>query len=264
MQTDTRLSNSPVWASKDRPDTGSTSPTGVPIWPDFMAREPGRPVRVVLIDDDPVIRAKVAAELNEDPRIDLVGEADGAKAGRRLVTEREFDVMLVDLNLGDGSGFDLIEHLKEVRGHAEAIVMSVMDDEQRALRAFELGATGYLLKNTWFGQFPAAVLQVWNGGAAITPNLARRLLQRLPSAQPATNGASTVQSRVGDEEAPSLSEREVQVLKLVSLGYTSQEIGQRLELSGQTINTHIRNIYRKLQVNSRAQAVSLATRRRLI
>lgn len=239
-------------------------PQGNQQWPSFVAREPGRPVRVVLIDDDPQIGQQVALELEADRRISLVGHADGAKAGRRLVSDREFDVMLVDLNLGDGSGFDLIEHMKSVRDHAEAIVMSVMDDEQRALRAFELGATGYLVKNSWFGQFPQAVLQVWAGGASITPSLARRLLQHLPARQPTpSQPASRATRYVADDEA-SLTPREVQVLKLVSLGYTSQEIGQRLTLSTQTVNTHVRNIYRKLQVGSRAQAVSQATRRRLI
>ncbi|MDM0021045.1 response regulator transcription factor [Variovorax saccharolyticus] len=249
---------------------GLTSSNGQPyetrhnlasVWPDFLTFEPGRMVRVVLIDDDPHIRRVIAGELTSDLRIDLVGQAECARSGKRLVSSAEFDVMIVDLNLGDGSGFELIEHMKRVRNHAEAIVISVMDDEQRAIRAFELGATGYLVKNAWFGSFPQAVLQVCSGGASITPNLARRLLQRLgaPSA-----AASTAAGEGTAGESHVLSEREREVLKQVALGHTSPEIAEHFGLSVQTVNTHIRNIYRKLRVRSRAQAVSQASHRRLI
>ncbi len=237
------------------------------MWPDFLTTEPGRLVRVILIDDDPHIRCVIAGELVSDMRIDLVGQADCARSGKRLISNTEFDVMIVDLNLGDGSGFELIEHMKRVRNHAEAIVVSIMDDEQRAIRAFELGATGYLVKNSWFGSFAQAVLQVCNGGASITPNLARRLLQKFEApvsgAGAAARAPAPASARPG-APAHTLSERECEVLRLVALGHTSPEIAQQLGLSVQTVNTHIRNIYRKLQVKSRAQAVSMAAHQRII
>jgi DNA-binding NarL/FixJ family response regulator len=132
-----------------------------------------------------------------------------------------------------------------------------MEDEQHALHAFELGATGYLVKNSWFGNFPQAVLQVVNGGASITPNLARRLLSKF---EPPLNSAHASHESKSKEK---LSEREKEVLKLVASGYTSTEIGLRLLISGQTVNTHIKNIYRKLNVRTRAQAVSFAAIRGL-
>lgn len=229
------------------------------MWPDFLNSEPGRPVRVVLIDDDPHICRVIAGEMVSDMRIDLVGQASSLRDGRRLISMCEFDVLVVDLNLGDGSGFDLIEHAKHVRPQAEIIVVSIMDDEQRAIHAFELGATGYLVKNSWFGSFTQAVLQVFNGGASITPNLARRLLQKLehPPSQ-------WVAHDKGDPPHHGLSEREREVLRLVTVGHTSCEIADKLSLSVQTVNTHIRNIYRKLHVNSRAQAVYLAAQQRLL
>lgn len=234
------------------------------VWPDFLHSEPGRPIRVVLIDDDPHIRCVIAGELCSDLRIDLVGQADSARAGKRLIAATEFDVMLIDLNLGDGLGFELIEYMKHVRSHAEAIVISILDDEQRAIRAFELGATGYLVKNNWFGSFSQAVLQVCSGGASITPNLARRLLQRFEqgagSAPPHLSRAHVHP----DTGITALSERETEVLRLIARGHTNHEIAERLGLSVQTVNTHLRNTYRKLEVRSRAQAVSAATTRRLI
>jgi DNA-binding NarL/FixJ family response regulator len=235
------------------------APPPTSTWPDFLAFEPGRPVRVLLIDDDPHIRRVIAGELSADERIHLVGQADCARTGKRLISASEFDVMIVDLNLGDGSGFQLIEHMKRVCSHAEAIVVSVMDDEERAIRAFELGATGYLVKSSWFGSFAQAVLQVCSGGASITPNLARRLLHRLGSG----GGAAAAPQRSA-VPGPGLTERECEVLRQVSLGYSSREIAGKLSMSVQTVNTHVRNIYRKLDVKSRAQAVGLAAQHRLI
>lgn len=223
------------------------------MWPDFLTGQPGQPVRVLLIDDDPHMRLVIAQELLGDMRINLLAQAGCMKEGRRLIAQHEFDVMLVDLNLGDGTGFDLIEHMKNVRPMAEAVVISAMEDEQHALHAFELGATGYLVKNSWFGNFSQAVLQVVNGGASITPNLARRLLHRLDHAQCSAHSAAPPSGDNGK-----LSEREKEVLKMVAAGYTSAEIGSRLAVSCHTINTHIKNIYRKLNVRTRAQAVSFA------
>lgn len=232
------------------------------MWPDFLAGQPGQPIRVLLIDDDPRMRLVIAQELLADLRINLLAQAGSVREGRRLISQHEFDVMLVDLNLGDGTGFDLIEHMKTVRPLAEAVVISAMEDAQHALHAFELGATGYLVKNSWFGSFSQAVLQVVNGGASITPNLARRLLSKFePAHESSPNLPPTGNSKEKDKGR--LSGREQEVLHLVASGYTSPEIGSRLAISGHTVNSHIKNIYQKLDVRTRAQAVSLATHQRL-
>ena len=230
---------------------------GPSLWPDFLTGQPEKPVRVLLIDDDANMRKVISHELLSDLRTDLVAQAGNMREGRRLILKHEFDVMLVDLNLGDGNGFELIEQMKTVRPMAEAIVISAMEDEQHALHAFELGATGYLVKNSWFGNFSQAVLQVVNGGASITPNLARRLLTKLEQPKEGTH------LPVGTNP-DTLSKREKEVLKMVASGYTSSEIGSRLMISCQTVNTHVKNIYRKLQVRSRAQAVSFAAQRGLL
>lgn len=231
---------------------------GLPsMWPDFLTGQPEQPVRVLLIDDDSHMRRVISQELLGDLRINLLGQASSMKEGRRLIGQYEFDVMLVDLNLGDGTGFDLIEYMKTVHPMAEAVVISAMEDAQHALHAFELGATGYLVKNSWFGNFSQAVLQVVNGGASITPNLARRLLGQFEHIQ------RNEQIPQKGREKERLSEREKEVLKLVAAGCTSGEIGSRLVISTQTVNAHIKNIYSKLQVHTRAQAVSFATLRGL-
>lgn len=236
---------------------GSTAPQPASsLWPHFLTGQAEQPTRVILVDDDAHMRRVVAQELLADARIHLVGQAGSLREGRRLVAQNEFDVMLVDLNLGDGTGFQLIEYMKTMHPVAEAVVVSAMEDEEHALHAFELGATGYLIKNSWFGNFPQAVLQVVNGGASITPNLARRLLKRLDAGSARGAPPPGLNKGAGGEK---LSEREREILRLVASGYTSCEIGKRLGISDQTVNTHIKNMYRKLQVRTRAQAVSLAS-----
>ncbi|OJX34613.1 MAG: DNA-binding response regulator [Burkholderiales bacterium 68-12] len=221
------------------------------IWPDFLVGQAQAPVRVMVVDDDAHMRTVIAQELMADPRTLLVAQAGSLREARRLVRQQEVDVLLVDLNLCDGSGLELIRYAKTVRPSVEIIVISVMDTEQEAIRAFELGATGYLVKNSWFGNFAQAVLQVANGGASITPGLARRLLHSFDRVR-ADGGARGM-------EGEKLSDREKEVLRMVANGYVSAEIGQRLAISSMTVNTHIRNIYRKLHVRTRAQAVSFAS-----
>lgn len=232
----------------------STAPSAS-VWPPFLIGQPDQPVRVLLIEDDAHCRLVMAQALLADARIHLVGQGSSRREGRRLMAQHAFDVMLVDLNLGDGTGFELIEAMKSTHPMAEAIVITALEDEEHAIRAFELGATGYLIKNSWFDSLPQAVLQVVNGGASVTPNLARRLLKRFDmqhERRPAAHGRAPA----GSER---LSDREREILRQVACGYTSCEIGKRLGISDQTVNAHIKNIYRKLDVRTRAQAVNLAS-----
>jgi len=223
-----------------------------PMWPRFMAGQVDRPVRVVVVDDDAHIRRVISQELMSDRRTILVAEAASLREGRRVVREHDFDVILVDLNLGDGRGYDLIAYVKETRPGAEAVVVSVLEADDDVMRAFELGASGFLVKNSWFGGFAQAVLQVANGGASITPSLARRMLLRLDR-----HGALP---RLAPSDARSrLSEREREILRMISSGMTSTEIGTTLGISHLTVNTHVRNIYGKLHVRNRAQAVRCAS-----
>jgi DNA-binding NarL/FixJ family response regulator len=228
------------------------------VWPESMVGQVGRPIKLLLIDHDAHMRNVIAHELLVDPRMLLLAQGGCLKEGKKLVSSHDFDVLMVDLNLGDGLGFELIQHAKATKPLCEVIVISAMEDEDHALHAFELGATGYHVKHTWFGNFPDAVLQVVNGGASITPGLARRLLKKMGHSR-VTHATSV--PHTGMEM---LSDREREILKLVATGYIGSEIGNMLHISLQTVNTHIKNTHHKLQVRTRAQAVSLATSSGLI
>jgi DNA-binding NarL/FixJ family response regulator len=237
-------------ATRFAPEQGAAGETPA-VWPSFMVGQAEKPVRVVVVDDDTHMRRVIAQELMADPRTLLVGEAGSLREGRRAVREHDFDVILVDLNLGDGRGYDLIAYAKEVRSSAEAVVVSVLEADEDAMRAFELGASGFLVKNSWFGGFVQSVLQVANGGASITPGLARRLLLRLDR----RSGLARL-SAAGAQKK--LTERERAILRMIAGGMTSPEIGGQLGISPMTVNTHVKNIYQKLHVRNRAQAVSCA------
>ena len=238
------------------------------LWPDFLTGQETAPVRVLLIDDDEFVRRVIAQELLSDMRIQLEGQADSIREGRKLLATHEFDVLMVDLRLSDGMGFELIDEARNHHSNGEIIVISALEDDSHVLRAFELGATGYLLKNAWLQSFAEAVLHVVNGGAAITPRLARRLLHRLNQ----NNHHHTHQDQFAGDASPlrppsrdaTLTPRESEILRFVACGHVSAEIGARLGITGQTVNVHIKSIYKKLHVHSRAQAVNFAVHTGLI
>ena len=232
------------------------------VWPDFLQGQAERPVRVLLVDADVHMRRVIAQELMADARTMLVAQATNLREGRRAIKSHEFDVMLLDLQFGDGQGIDLIDYMKAVRPGAEAVVVTTSDSEESVWHAFERGATGYLLKNSWFNNYVQAV----NGGASITPHLARRLLQRFENSQGQTQTPQPLPMQTPDtpQNTPEkLSEREREVLRMVASGHTNVEIATNLAIAPMTVNTHIRNIYRKLQVRTRAQAVRFASLRNL-
>ena len=220
-------------------------------WPDFLVGQAGHPVRVALAVSDAHLRYGIARELQADERVHVVGQAGSLREGRRLVALHDFDVLLVDLNLGDGPGLALLEISRAARPFAEVVVIAAGDDETHAMRAFALGAAGYLVRQCWFGSYAQAVLQVVNGGAAIAPRVARRLLGRLESGGGPVSGPSNGLRNT-------LSPQERTILRLVAAGHSGSQIAGRLAISPQTVNTHVRNMYRKLQVRTRAQAVSAA------
>lgn len=237
---------------RTRGNTPSWCVTCNSAWPLWYRGQPDNPVRVALVTSDTELRQTTTQELAHDLRTRLVSWAWDLREAKRLVNTGSADVFLVDLCLDDGSGLELLGHMKASAKSAKVIVISPTDDDPQALRAFELGASGWLVRGAWFCSFAQAVLQVANGGAAMTPGLVRQLLGRLERAggHPASGGGYSVEY---------LTERETQVLSLVAHGLHSRQIGEELGISPDTVNAHIKSMSRKLDVHSRAQAVSVAS-----
>jgi DNA-binding NarL/FixJ family response regulator len=213
--------------------------------------------RIYLIEDDPAILQFVQQALVSRPRWRLVGLSGSLDHALQHALEDDANVFLVDLGLPDGRGEELLHWLSRERPDAELLVFTVFGGESRLVAALQAGATGYVLKGCRSDELIAAIEQIREGGAPISPLLARMLLKQFRPA-PDSPASSLVHHEV------LLSERETEVLKLVAQGYVNKEIAQRLVISPATVGSHIKNLYRKLAVHSRVQVVRVAQERGLL
>lgn len=208
--------------------------------------------RIYLIEDDRTILRFVEDTLQLRPKWRLVGYSDTFAHASVIAPTSNADVFLVDLGLPDGRGEDMLRQLSVAKPDAELLVFTVFGDESRLITALQMGATGYVLKGCGSEDLVNAIEQIREGGVPITPLLARMLLKtfRRP-------GEGDLMQEVADV-APTLSERETEVLKLVAKGYVSKEIAQKLGIGQATVSTHIKKLYRKLAVHTRVQVVQVA------
>lgn len=224
------------------------------------SRGPNEDTRIYLVEDDPTILQFVQQALLLRPHWRLIGQAGSLAQARQGVLRCDANVFLVDLGLPDGRGEEVLRLLARHQPDAELLVFTVFGEESRLVGALEAGATGYVLKGCTGEQLIEAIEQIRDGGAPISPLLARLLLKQFHSVQ------DSLPDDPPDDLAGAvlLSERETEVLKLVAKGYVNKEIAQKLGISPATVGTHIKNLYRKLAVHSRVQVVRVAQERGLL
>ena len=211
-------------------------------------------MRIMIVEDDRPMRERFAAALNADRRISFVQQAaTGREAIARLEALKP-DVLLVDLGLPDLHGSEVIRHAMRVLPQCECMVITMFGDEHNVLAAIEAGATGYVLKDCEPGALVSHVVDLHAGGAPMSPGVARMVLSRMRRSVMATSDVAT----------SDLTTREIEVLNLLSRGYTYVEVGQRLRISVHTVGSHVKNSYRKLAVHSAAAAVTRAAELKLI
>jgi len=225
-------------------------------------------VSVVMVDDNPLHLQRYRENLALDSSLVLRGEFATAKDIMAAVGAIQPDVALIDLGLPDGSGFDVIRHIRQVSPQTAVMVVSVFGGERNLLEAIEAGATGYLLKDSLPDDFNASIHALSAGESPISPSLARLLLERMrpgmapvvrvPTAAPVPSPAAA-----GEMVSP-LSARETSILEAIARGRSLAEIGAVLHISPLTVKTHVQNIYRKLEATSRQHAVFLAQQRGLL
>ncbi|MFI0470265.1 response regulator [Saccharopolyspora sp. 5N102] len=204
-------------------------------------------VRVLVVDDHPVVRAGLQALLAGDAGIEVVGEAATAVEAVRLADAFRPDVVLMDLQLGDGvEGVEATRRLLALDTPPRVLVLTTYDADTDITRAIDAGATGYLLKAGPPEELFQAIRAAAQGKTMLSPEIASRLLQR---------------SRAPEQ---SLSAREVEILELLAQGLGNKELAKKLFISEATVKTHLVHIYSKLGVDSRMAAVSAAVERRLI
>lgn len=206
--------------------------------------------RIYLIEDDPLILQFVRQTLLQRPSWRLLGHSASLAHAREHAPSSRANVFLVDLCLPDGRGEELLELLARNKPEAELLVFTVFGEESRLIGALAAGATGYVLKGCSPEQLVLAIEQIRDGGAPISPLLARMLLKQFRSVPDAPAPQKT--------NAVALSERETEVLKLLARGYVNKEIASKLAIGPSTVSTHVKNLYRKLAAHTRVQAVMIA------
>jgi DNA-binding NarL/FixJ family response regulator len=212
-----------------------------------MEPQPITLATVLVVEDDAAAQRRLLRLLSDiagpEAHIEAVPDLDSA---RSRLSALPFELALVDMQLPDGSGVELIAWMQHHCPRAQAVIVSAWAEEDAILAAIRAGAIGYLLKSSEDAELAMFLRVLQRGGAAIDPMIARRILTLLP--QTATASAP-------DENDAHLTPRESEVLRLVARGLSNREIAEATTLSRLTIESHTRNIYRKLAVNSRTAAV---------
>nr|WP_026400437.1 response regulator transcription factor [Actinomadura rifamycini] len=226
-----------------------------------MTAPHGPVVRLLIVDDHPVVRDGLRGMFTGEPGLEVVGEAaDGAEA-LRLAAELRPDVVLMDLRMPGMDGVTAITRLAESGSPCRVLVLTTYDTDRDVLPAIEAGATGYLLKDARKDELFRAVRAAARGEAVLSPPVATLLMSRMRAgAAPAPPAAPDVPPDGGEP----LSPRELEVLGLVARGSTNREAAAKLFVSEATIKTHLLHIYAKLGVNDRAAAVGAAFERGLL
>ena len=199
-------------------------------------------MRVLIVDDHAVVRAGLRLLLDAEEDVEPVGEAGSAREAVFQNRSLKPDVILLDVVMPDQSGLDVVPTLLHERPEAKVLVLSMQDDPQYVRQAFAAGASGYVLKEAADTEVVAAVREVAKGGRYVHPELGARLV------------AAETEAAKRAEEDP-LSDREREVLRLLALGHTNQEIAKQLYISVRTAETHRAHIMQKLRLSSRAELV---------
>ena len=206
-------------------------------------------IRVLVVDDHPIVRSGLVAVLEDEPEFAVAGAAGAAGEALALAARERPDVILLDLEMPGGSGVDAIPRLAAVSPQSRILVFTAYDTDEHVLGAIKAGAAGYLLKGASAEEIGRAIRTVHAGGSHLEPRVAAKVLQEM-----------TAPRRAADV----LSERERTVLRLVAEGQSSKQIARSLSITERTVKFHVGSIMNKLGADNRAQAVALAVQRGLL
>jgi DNA-binding NarL/FixJ family response regulator len=217
----------------------------------------GEPIRVLVVDDHALFRRGLEMVLGQEPDVEVVGEAaDGAEAVAKASALLP-DIVLMDVRMPRRSGIEACTAIKDVVPSAKIVMLTISDEEADLYEAIKAGASGYLLKEISIDEVASAIRAVAGGQSLISPSMASKLLSEFATMIKKTDERHQV-------PAPRLTERELEVLKLVARGLNNRDIAKELFISENTVKNHIRNILEKLQLHSRMEAVVYAVREKLL
>ena len=213
------------------------------------------PVRVLVVDDQELFRRGLIMLLSGDTDIEVVGEASDGITATELAVKTAPDVILLDVRMPRRTGVEACRGIKEAVPSAKIIMLTVSDEEADLYEAVKSGAAGYLLKDSSIEEVAQAVRVVADGQSLISPSMAVKLIDEFKQ-----------MSRPEREHVPGLrlTDRELEVLRLVAKGMNNREIAKELFISDNTVKNHVRNILEKLQLHSRMEAVMYAVKEKLL
>ncbi|MBI5029292.1 MAG: response regulator transcription factor [Chloroflexi bacterium] len=209
-------------------------------------------IRVVLADDHAVVRKGIREFLEEDPSLHVVAEANDGEEAVALVAQEQPDVAVFDIQMPKMNGMEATRRVKKEFPQTRVLILSAYDDDPYIFAALQAGANGYLLKTASSDELVYAVRAIASGESALSPAVAKKLVRRTTEGQPS---AETIEP---------LTEREMEILRLAAKGMGNKQIGAVLAISDRTVQGHLANIYAKLHVNTRTEAVMFAMREKWI
>ena len=214
-------------------------------------------VRVLICDDHALFRRGLMMVLEAEEGLEVVGEAEDGEEAVRKAEELTPDVVLMDVRMPKVTGIDAARSIAELVPSAKILMLTVSDEEDDLYAAIKAGATGYLLKEISIEEVASAIRSVVSGQSLISPSMASKLLSEF----------TNLSKRADERQAvptPRLTDRELEVLKLVAQGMSNREIAGELYISENTVKNHVRNILEKLHLHSRMEAVVYAVREKLL
>ena len=212
--------------------------------------------RVLIVDDHALFRRGLQMVLDGEPDIEVVGEAADGQQALERAQELMPDVVLMDVRMPRRSGIEATREIRDALPHVRIIMLTVSDEEADLYEAIKAGASGYLLKEISTDEVPEAIRSVISGQSRISPSMASKLLTEFAAWSKRTGPPGV--------NAPMLTERELEVLRLVAQGLSNRDIAGRLFISENTVKNHVRNILDKLRLHSRMEAVVYAVRENLL
>jgi DNA-binding NarL/FixJ family response regulator len=214
-------------------------------------------VRVLIVDDHALFRRGLMLVLESEPGIEVVGEAEDGEDAVAKAEATAPDVVLMDVRMPKLSGIEATKAVAAVLPTSKIIMLTVSDEEEDLYEAIRAGAAGYLLKEISIEEVADAVRAVVQGQTLISPSMASKLITEFQNLSRMTNDRSQV-------PAPKLTDRELEVLRLVAQGMTNREVADQLYIAENTVKNHVRNILEKLHLHSRMEAVLYAVRENLL
>lgn len=211
------------------------------------------PATVAIVEDNLEFLRRFTEIVDADPSLTLLGAASTGRDGLALIDSARADVYLIDLGLPDIDGVELIRHAVKTHPGCDVVVITVFGDDAHVVASIEAGATGYLLKDSCPSAIVDCIAVLRDGGAPVSPVIARKILQKFQAIAGRSPPAAAAALPTG------LTEREVEILRTLAKGLSINEIGGLYAISPHTVARHVKNIYKKLAVHSRGEAVYEAT-----